>query len=247
MTASISRPLGIERVARGLVVMLVLATTGAAYAQEAADVSGYVTLASGYWKRGLAQTDGASLQLGMDYQHRTGFFTYARAMNVDYPQNFPGQERDVEVSAYVGYHDRTERWSWTTSIGRYIYPGASDYSYEELSVGFGFRDRVFYSVSYNDEYYVRSSSALNQEISFAIPLRGDLEIGGALGYFEVPDAWLDITHWNLGVSKVFRRMALDMRYYDGNYEQANYLGDPYADKYVLSLSYALRGKRGPMR
>jgi len=187
------------------------------------------------------------LQLGMDYQHRTGFFTYARAMNVDYPQNFPGQERDVEVSAYVGYHDRTERWSWTTSIGRYIYPGASDYSYEELSVGFGFRDRVFYSVSYNDEYYVRSSSALNQEISFAIPLRGDLEIGGALGYFEVPDAWLDITHWNLGVSKVFRRMALDMRYYDGNYEQANYLGDPYADKYVLSLSYALRGKRGPMR
>jgi hypothetical protein len=42
-------------------------------------------------------------------------------------------------------------------------------------------------------------------------------------------------------------MALDLRYYDGNYEQTNYLGDPYADQYVLSLSYALRGKRGAMR
>jgi uncharacterized protein (TIGR02001 family) len=247
MTASEPRPVRIDRAARALAVVLVLVATGVAHAQEASDVSGYVTLASGYWKRGLAQTDGASLQLGLDYQHPTGFFTYTRAMNVDYPQNLPGQERDSEISAYVGYHDRTERWSWTTSVGRYIYPNASDYSYEELSVGFGFRDRIFYSASYNDEYYVRSSSALNQEISFAVPLRGDLEIGGTVGYFEVPDASLDITHWNVGVSKVFRRMALDLRYYDGNYELTNYLGDPYADQYVLSLSYALRGKRDPMR
>ena len=35
-------------------------------------------------------------------------------------------------------------------------------------------------------------------------------------------------------------MALDLRYYDGNYDYSNYLGDPNAQNYVLSVSYALK-------
>jgi hypothetical protein len=34
-------------------------------------------------------------------------------------------------------------------------------------------------------------------------------------------------------------MAIDLRYYDGNYEWSNFLGDAYAQNYVLSVSYAL--------
>jgi hypothetical protein len=63
-------------------------------------------------------------------------------MNVEYPQNYPGQTRDIETSAYVGYHDRGDRWSWTVSVGRYMYPDASDYDYGEWSGERGFRDRV---------------------------------------------------------------------------------------------------------
>ena len=96
--------------------------------------------------------------------------------------------------------------------------------------------------SYNDEYYAGGSSALNQEVSVAFPLPRDIEIGGAVGYFDVSGG-PKITHWNVGVSKLVGRTALDLRYYDGNYEWRNYLGDPDADHYVLSVSYALRGKR----
>ena len=135
-------------------VVIALVGSGAARAQDpVSELSGYVTLSSGYWKHGLAHNDGASLQLGIDYQHYTGFFAYARAMNVDYPQNLPGQSRDVETSAYVGYHRRRAQWSWTASLGTYIYPGAGDYDYDEVSASVGFRDRVFYTASYNDEYY----------------------------------------------------------------------------------------------
>ncbi len=126
-----------------------------------------------------------SLQLGIDYQHYTGFFAYARAMNVDYPQNYEGQSRDVEGSAYVGFHRRRAQWSWTVSMGRYVYPDTDGYDYDEVSASVGFRDRVFYTASYNDEYYVRGNSALNQEISVAFPLPGDFEVGGAVGYFDV--------------------------------------------------------------
>ena len=233
------------RVAPSLVaIVVVLAPTGAAFAQapESA-LNGYVTLSSGYWKHGLAQSDGATLQLGIDYQHYTGFFAYARAMNVEYPQNFPGQTRDLEASAYVGYHDRADRWSWTVSVGRYIYPGASDYDYDEWSGSVGFRDRVFYSASYNNEYYARGPSALNQEISLAFPLPANFEVGGAVGYFDITDG-ANITHWNVGASKLLGRIAIDLRYYDGNYEYSNYLGDPRARNYVLSVSSALKRKPG---
>lgn len=224
-------------------VAVIIAVSGAAHAQDpVSELSGYVTLSSGYWKHGLAQTDGASLQLGIDYQHYTGFFAYARAMNVDYPQNYEGQSRDIETSAYVGYHDRRGRWSWTGSVGRYFYPGADDYDYDEVSASVGFRDRIFYTASYNDEYYARADSALNQEISINFPLPAEFEIGGALGYFDVSGG-PEITHWHVGISKLVGRMALDLRYYDGNYEWRNYLGDPDADHYVVSVSYALRRNR----
>jgi uncharacterized protein (TIGR02001 family) len=163
-------------------------------------------------------------------------------MNVDYPQNYEGHSRDIETSAYVGYHDRRGRWSWTTSVGRYFYPGADDYDYGEVSASVGFRDRVFYTASYNDEYYAGGDSALNQEISINFPLAAEFEIGGALGYFDVSGG-PEITHWHVGVSKLVGRMALDLRYYDGNYQWRNYLGDPDADHYVVSVSYALRRNR----
>jgi uncharacterized protein (TIGR02001 family) len=224
--------------------LIALACCRVAGAQEpVSEVNGYLTLSSGYWKHGLAQSDGAALQVGVDYQHYTGFFAYGRAMNVDYPQNYDGQRRDVEASAYVGYHRRREQWSWTVSLGHYFYPDADDYDYDEVSASVGFRDRVFYTASYNDEYYVRGSSALNQELSVAFPLPGDFEVGGALGYFAVSGGGPEITHWQVGVSKLVGRLALDLRYYDGNYEWRNYLGDPTADHYVFSVSYALRGKR----
>jgi len=233
------------RVAPSLVAIVVaLVWTGAAFAQAPeSELNGYVTLSSGYWKHGLSQNDGATLQLGIDYQHYTGFFAYARAMNVEYPQNFPGQTRDLEASAYVGYHDRIDRWSWTVSVGRYMYPDARDYDYDELSGSVGFRDRVFYSASYNDEYYARGPSALNQEISLAFPLPANFEIGGAVGYFDITDG-ANITHWNVGASKLLGRMAIDLRYYDGNYEYRNYLGDPRAQNYVLSVSSTLKRKPG---
>ena len=221
-------------------IIAAFAAAGAARAQDAVStLNGYVTLSNGYWKHGLSHSDGASLQLGIDYQHYTGFFAYARAMNVDYPRNLPYQSRDVEVSAYVGFHDRHERWSWTVSSGRYLYPGTDGYDYGEWSASIGFRDRVFYTASYIDEYYVRDDSALNQEIAVAFPLPSNFEIGGAVGYFDIAGG-PGIKHWNVGASKLLGRMAIDLRYYDGNYGWSSYLGDPAAEHYVLSLSYALK-------
>ena len=76
------------------------------------------------------------------------------------------------------------------------------------------------------------------------PLAWNLELSGALGRFDV-DVTSDseFTHWNVGLSKVARRVVLDLRYYDNDYELVTPLGDPSSDQFVLSVSYAFRGTR----
>ena len=220
------------------------AVAGAAAAQDAVpNLNGYVTLGNGYWKHGLSQNDGLSAQLGIDYQHHSGFFVGAWATNVEFARDYSAEQpRDLETNAYVGYHRRNPSWSWTLGLGRYDYPGtALDYAYDELNATVGFRERVFYTASYSDEYYGTPRSSLNQELSFSFPLRGNVELGAAVGQFTVEQGGPDITHWNVGVSKLVRRVAVDLRYYNGDYERANYYGDPDANHYVLSVSYALRG------
>jgi uncharacterized protein (TIGR02001 family) len=212
---------------------------------DSSGVNGYVTLASGYWSRGLPHNDGLSLQLGIDYQHLSGWFVGAWAANVDYDvEQSYDHPREIESDFYGGFHRRHKDWSWTVMLGHYYYPDtAISYDYDEVSAMFGFRDRFFYSASYSDEYYGIWKSSLNQELSFALPLRGDFEIGGALGHFAVSATQIDYTHWNFGVSKLLGRVALDVRYYESGYVAPVLLGDPNANQYVLSVSYALRGRK----
>lgn len=227
------------------VVLALAASAGTAAAQDAASLNGYLTLSNGYWSRGLSQNDGLSVQLGVDYQHQSGWFAGAWAANLDYAIEYSyAQPRELEVDVYGGFHQRGEDWSWTVTLGRYLYPDtAVSYDYGELSGTVGFHDRVFYTASYSDAFYGGEHSALNQELSFALPLRGDVEIGAALGRFAIASTDVDYSHWNVGVSKVVRRVVVDLRYYDSSLGWAGWLGDPDANHYVLSVSYALRGKK----
>jgi uncharacterized protein (TIGR02001 family) len=231
---------------RWVLVTAVLGSATASFAQNVApNLNGYVTLASAYWKRGLAQNDGASARLGVDFDHHTGFYVGAWAENVDFAYEYSQEQpRDLEADIYAGYRRRHEQWSWNVGLGQYLYPGtAIDYDYRELSATVGFRDRVFYSASYSDSYYAGPHASLNQQVSIAFPLRGDFEVGAALGRFEIAGNVLDVTHWNVGVSKLVRRLAFDLRYYDGDYPRVSYLGDPDANHLVLSITYALRRQK----
>ena len=230
-------------------LLLTLAACAAApltFAQEAGpNLNGYATLSTAYWKRGFAQNDSASAQLGIDYEHHTGFYVGAWAANVDFAREYSYERpRDVEADIYGGFHKRHEQWSWNVGLGHYLYPGTEiNYDYNEVTATVGFRDRVFYTAAYSDSYYRVWRSSLNQEVSVAFPLRGNVEIGGSVGKFRISNDVLDVTYWNVGASKLVRRLAIDVRYYDSNYSSVGYLGDPDANHFVLSVSYALGGQR----
>jgi uncharacterized protein (TIGR02001 family) len=224
-----------------------LAGSAGAYAQSAArGLNGYVTLANGYWNRGLSQNDdGLALQVGLDYQHRSGLFVGGTLADVDYSVPDPrGDGREAEMDVYLGFHRRNADWAWTFTLGQYSYPDSTNtYGYTEASASVGFRDRVFFSTTYSDDFFSLQRSAWNSELGTAFPLAGNFELSAAVGYFDVEmGSNNEYTHWNVGISKVARRVVLDLRYYDTDFDRLTPLGNPHSE-YVLSMSYAFRGTR----
>jgi uncharacterized protein (TIGR02001 family) len=230
-----------------LLSILLSAAAGVAVAQDSPSLNGYVTLANGYWNRGLSQNDGLSVQLGIDYQQKAGWFVGAWAANVEYEiEKTWDKPRKMESEIYGGYHKRNGNWSWTAMLGRYFYPDtAISYDWNELSATVGYRDRIYYTAAYTDRYYGLWRSSLSQELSFSQPLRGNFEIGATLGHVEITGTLIpvDYTHWNFGVSKVVRHVVIDLRYYESGFDYAGFFGDPEHPHYVLSVSYALRGSK----
>jgi uncharacterized protein (TIGR02001 family) len=206
-------------------------------------LSAYVTLANDYRQHGLSQLDsGASWQLGVDYEHASGFFVGGFAANVEYAaeSTWP-EQRDYVVDYYAGYGWGRHDWRFNVALGRYAYPDFSyDYDYNELTLSTTFRNRFSYTAGYTDGLYSRSYAAWYQEVGFAQPLRFDLELSTALGEFsdDFP-GYEDYTYWNVGLSKVIGRVALDLRFFDATAEAPSLLGDPAGDAWVLSVSYGV--------
>jgi uncharacterized protein (TIGR02001 family) len=144
----------------------------------------------------------------------------------------------------LGYHRRNGDWSWTLTLARYLYPDAGRYDYGELAASVGFRDRVFLSTAYSNHFYWYRQSALNTELAVTFPLAWNFEIGAGIGRFDLKVLRAsEYTHWNVGLSKVARRVVLDLRYYDSDYDLLTSMGDPSGNQYVLSASYGFRGNR----
>jgi uncharacterized protein (TIGR02001 family) len=224
---------------------IVMAAASGAFAQDrAASVTAYVTIANDYRQRGLSQLDsGVSWQLGVDYEHTSGFFAGGLAANVEYvvEETFP-EQRDYLVDYYAGFAWGRRDWRFNVAVGRYAYPDApSDYDYNELTFSTTFRNRFSYAAGYTDRLYSRPYSAWYHELGFAQPLRFDLELSAALGEFHanIPVYAVDYTHWNVGLSKVIRRVALDLRFFEATEDAASILGNPADDAWVLSVSYGV--------
>ncbi|MBN1237306.1 MAG: hypothetical protein JXB36_02335 [Gammaproteobacteria bacterium] len=211
-------------------------------------ISGYVTVMSDYRNRGLSQSGGdPAVLLGADYQHGSGFFAGARAANVEYAVPAPdGSARHAEAALYAGYSRRFRRWSVTGSVGRYTYPGSDyDWDYGEVGASIGFRDRVFLTASWTDDFFNVGAHALSHELAVALPVGAGFEVGAGIGRFRSSGIDVDYTHWNAGASKRIGRFGIDLRYYDSSHDAGRYgtvqprrmlPGAPSDGEWVLSVS-----------
>jgi uncharacterized protein (TIGR02001 family) len=207
----------------------------------------YVTVATDYLNRGMSQTDGDyALNVGVDYQHPSGFLAGAWAANVEYAtESARSKPRQQAIDVYVGMGRDNRTWSWTVALARYLYPDISvDYDYSELSASFAWKQHISYTASYTDSLLGRGSSALHQELTGSMPLVWDMALSGGIGHFSSSDlSDDDYLHWNIGVSRRLTKVSVDLRFYDTDYPRDSHLGKPADRHWVLSVSYGFRRGR----
>ena len=207
------------------------------------NLEGSATLASDYVFRGISQTlEDPALQLGLDFEHRSGLFAGVWGSNVDFPSNaLSDNPRNIEADLYVGFSKQlASDLSGSVVVTRYEYPGSDgrfDYSYTELGLGILFRDQLGASVSYSDDVMGRGASGLVFEVSGRQPLPHRVDLNVGLGYYDFGESYLEnYAYWSLGVSTTRSAVTIDLSYIGTDQAAERTFGDLAGNRVVLTVT-----------
>lgn len=228
------------RLISALLAVPLLATNFA----SAADVSGYLVGTTDYVYRGVSQSDGhAALQGGLDVGFDSGVFFGAWASTVDITTPVD-HERQHELRVYAGYgFDLNDELRLVLNTVAYRYPGADgnvDYENHETSVSLGVLDQYWIEYAYSPNLYNTGRDTHNIEL-FSEWMVGDAySVSAGVGHFRidrpVSNIASDSLYWQLGVTRSFSRIDVDVRYHDS--EEAVWFtstADQIGSRFVLSI------------
>ncbi|HEY3694470.1 MAG TPA: TorF family putative porin [Phenylobacterium sp.] len=220
-----------------LVVAATLATSGAAFADDASPkVTFNIGAASDYVFRGVSQTNEDPEVFGGVDLTIDKLYAGVWASNIDF-----NDSTDAEVDLYAGFKPTLGPVSLDLGAIYYSYvnpPHGAHYGYAEIKalgtmpLGSGSLGAAFY---YSPDTFgpVDNDSAYYYEVSGSIPLAGNFSVSGAVGRQEIAKTPADYTTWNLGVGYAFNdRIGVDVRYWDTNKHE---LGKIYGSRGVVSL------------
>ncbi len=231
----------ISRLSMSAVLMLLIVLPYAPIA-AASEFSGVATLSSEYIYRGLIMSDGdPAFQLGLDYEHDTGFFLGAWASTIDLLS--PAGQRDIELDYYAGFHYLGKApISATITLLRYTYPGQTGthrYDYNEVFVGATWRERYSIEIGYSNSLYGLDRIARHWELRSEWPVANAWVISATLGGNDMSDAGVSrYLHWDLGASARFSRLTFDLRWYDNEQPDGFATQSSANAQLVLSISMA---------
>ena len=200
-------------------VLVLIASVFTGSHAVAAEVSGYAVLTTDYVFRGVTYSDShGAVQLGGDVSLESGLYFGAWGSTVDI-SNGPGQQRNLEIDYYVGYvQDISNQWSVGANVVSYNFPGNEgqfDYDYFEYSLMSNYNDRVWFEYSYSPDLYHSDYSTQNFELYTEWQIRGEFTLGAGVGLYDVSNlAGSDYSYWQLGVTRSFGIVDLDLRYFD---------------------------------
>jgi len=159
-----------------------------------AEVSVTGTLTSDYVFRGISQTDGSpAVQVGLDYEHESGFFAGTWASNVDF-----GDDANGEIDFFAGYFGEiNDTLSYDFSYTYYTYTGyssADDSNYGEF-VANAYVDAFTFTLGHTSDFVNSGDAAqyfggaYDYELPYevALTLQAGYSSGDAYKDFEYID------------------------------------------------------------
>lgn len=186
---------------------------------SAAEITGYASLTSDYVYRGVTRSDGhGAFQLGGDVSFESGIYFGAWASTIDIGNGVTAK-RDREINYYVGYaRELTDRWTIGGSVIAYTFPGSFgnlDYNHEEFGVSLNYDDRWWFEYAQSPDYYGTGTRTHSYELFAEWPMPALLSLSAGVGHYDVAEFSGDsYSHWQLGISRPFGEIGIDLRYYD---------------------------------
>lgn len=209
----------------------------------AVEFTGYAVLTTDYVFRGVSNSDShGAVQLGGDVSLDSGIYLGAWGSTIDIG-NGQGRQRDFELDYYLGYTlDVSNRWSVGANVVSYNFPGAEgpfDYDYFEYSLAINYNDRVWFEYSYSPDIYHSHNSTQNFELYSEWHLGGALTLGAGAGFYDVSNlSRSDYSYWQLGVTRPFGAIVVDLRYFDtSDWVRIISTPDRAKERIVLSARY----------
>ena len=202
---------------RRLVALCVLLCASTEAASQ--DWTGYASLTTDYVRRGVSQSDGhGAVQLAGDVAFDVGVYAGVWGSTIDI-NNGSGRSRDTEMNLYAGYgRDISSTLHLSTYVVAYFFPGQTgnvDYDYIEYSVSANLNDRLWLEYSYSPDLYNTGFSTSNIEAIVELPLHDDFTMSAGVGRYDTSRLTGKVyTYWQIGITRPFRRVDLDLRYHD---------------------------------
>lgn len=187
----------------------------------AADISGYLVLTSDYVFRGVTYSDGHfAAQLGGDVAFENGvyFGGWATTVDIDSAAN---SERRLEIDYYLGYsRDITDALTVGANVVAYTFPDAKgpfDYDYQEYSLSVNYADRLWFEYSYSPDVFHTGSETHNYGLFSELQIGDRMFASAGVGYYDTTQLSADdYTYWELGLTRPFEHIDIDLRYHDAS-------------------------------
>jgi uncharacterized protein (TIGR02001 family) len=188
---------------------------------RAAEVTGYAVLTTDYVFRGVSYSDGqAAVQAGADIALDSGLYFGIWGSTVDISGGAT-RHRDRQLNYYLGYsHNFRDAWSIGGNVVAYTFPateGNIDYDFFEYSIVANYDDRLWLEYSWSPDLFHSARRTHNVDLYTEWPLPGKLTLGGGAGYYDVSAlTGQGYGYWQLGLTRPFGSIDLDLRYHDTN-------------------------------
>jgi uncharacterized protein (TIGR02001 family) len=127
---------------KSLILGAAIASTLSSGAALAVDgLSANVGIVSEYYFRGVQQTDGASGNGGIDYEHDSGFYVGFWGGDVGgHTDDGSGGELGIEIDTYAGFAGEAGDFGYSIGYTHYGYTGTFDTEYNEVNLGASLND-----------------------------------------------------------------------------------------------------------
>ncbi|MFO1504557.1 MAG: TorF family putative porin [Steroidobacteraceae bacterium] len=190
-----------------------LAVAGSAYA----DFTVTPTVVSDYDFRGVTQTlEDPAFQLGLNYNHESGFYAGVWGSNVDFGPGKP----NVEVDLFTGFSggDAAETVGYDVGVIYYAYPSASSIDSIEIYGGLS-KGWLSGKLWYSPNIASTGDSGWYIEGNATVPLPHNFSLLGHAGYTWGDASWsgpLKDVDYSLGVGYTAGNFSLSVKWVDGD-------------------------------